>query len=1061
MANSYEGALNKANKSILSLVNSLDKVKLKIIEVSDEAAKSLGKISDAIAPNQVSQQVRKQREEIAKLNKALQQQKKILADVVKVKKRDVTATKRLTQETKRLNRETGRTRAGFKGLLGGAQSLIAAFGIIGGIQLFVNILKNSYELIKTFDGIQFAMQKITENMYDMSTSQKFLLEITRNYGTELVTTTNRYIKFLAAAKQSGLTIGQTEDIFRSMTKASAVLGLKTDELRGVYLALEQMLSKGKITTEELRRQLGERLPGAMGIMASSMGVTIPQLDKMMKKGEVLSAEVLPEFAQAVERAYGIEKVEQVETLISAQNRLTNAWKEFILVLSEGDSWIKRELMSTMEGWAKIMNFFTGTIMTNDQKVLASRMKWSKSVRETHNTTVRNLLKQQKDYNQDSEKLEEDIANKKLEILKARTLKQEKLLKEELDELVFQQTEIGKKQNEISLRVALSEIDVAEEQFESAKKIYEDYVGTLEAIRKDRISPKDRRKKMKYFEQLGIEELDDAINLYGRAWERWDFLRKKIRQSDVVIPDNEKDSHKVLREITDLERLIQIENLKEQIRLNKEEIADEQTTWEHKLKLISENTDLANQIAKLGAEHDIQILKDKRTREEAQLLKDREADKITQAQYEKQMEDIKKEFEQREALRRAKAGTETFKNLEQLAKDKLELEKKKLQETMDIIDDEKNLKIIAAKEEYQNSSKNAKDKAKLEEKLKRIAIEAANAKIDAQIVLLEAQKAELENMNLSTEHIDRTINKLIASKETLEGKTKTEIEELNNLFKGLTKTFGEVFDIDMSKFDFFWDSAKNSVEQWGDLSKEIIGSVLDASLKRYDIELQQAQITRDLILENELASEEEKENARKRFDEERRRINIAKAKQERQNTLIKIAVDTAAAVARVLAQEGALAPFTIPSIVAIGLAQAALVASQPLPKFEGGTDSAPRGWALVDEKRPEVHTDRYGNIKSLGLGGPNLRYLERGDKIFRSHEDFINKMGEDEMQRAIWNLNASSNGSMLNKRIVDRSLLNEISGMRGDMSRMTRQFKKIAQRPINNKVTVELKEDRAY
>ena len=36
-----------------------------------------------------------------------------------------------------------------------------------------------------------------------------------------------------------------------MTKAAGVLGLKTDELTGIFLALEQMISKGKITTEEL------------------------------------------------------------------------------------------------------------------------------------------------------------------------------------------------------------------------------------------------------------------------------------------------------------------------------------------------------------------------------------------------------------------------------------------------------------------------------------------------------------------------------------------------------------------------------------------------------------------------------------------------------------------------------------------------------------------------------------------------------------------------------------------------------------------------------------------
>ena len=41
----------------------------------------------------------------------------------------------------------------------------------------------------------------------------------------------------------------------------------------------------------------------MGIMAAALDVTIPKLDQMLKKGEVLSSEALPKFAKALETAY--------------------------------------------------------------------------------------------------------------------------------------------------------------------------------------------------------------------------------------------------------------------------------------------------------------------------------------------------------------------------------------------------------------------------------------------------------------------------------------------------------------------------------------------------------------------------------------------------------------------------------------------------------------------------------------------------------------------------------------------------------------------------------------
>src|SRR5690606_11806388 len=121
---------------------------------------------------------------------------------------------------------------------------------------------------------------------ELARTQGFLAQITEDYGAAIVTTTERYTKFLAAAKQSNVSLNDTEEIFGTMTKAAGALGLKTHELEGIFLALEQMLSKGKVTTEELRRQLGERLPGAFGIMASALNVSTSELDRMLRAGEV-------------------------------------------------------------------------------------------------------------------------------------------------------------------------------------------------------------------------------------------------------------------------------------------------------------------------------------------------------------------------------------------------------------------------------------------------------------------------------------------------------------------------------------------------------------------------------------------------------------------------------------------------------------------------------------------------------------------------------------------------------------------------------------------------------
>lgn len=51
-------------------------------------------------------------------------------------------------------------------------------------------------------------------------------------------------------------------------------------------------------------------------------------------------------------------------------------------------------------------------------------------------------------------------------------------------------------------------------------------------------------------------------------------------------------------------------------------------------------------------------------------------------------------------------------------------------------------------------------------------------------------------------------------------------------------------------------------------------------------------------------------------------------------------------------------------------------------FATGTDSAPyTGIAMIDEKGAEIHTDKFGNIKSMGSdGGAHLTNIVKGDKI---------------------------------------------------------------------------------
>jgi tape measure domain-containing protein len=120
-----------------------------------------------------------------------------------------------------------------------------------------------------------------------------------------------------------ITMEQQRDIFTAVGKASTVMGLSADQSQGAFIALSQMASKGTVSAEELRGQLGERLPGAFNIAARAMGVSTMELGKMMEQGKVVSEDFLPKFATELHKAFGPGMAEAINSPRAMMNQMGN------------------------------------------------------------------------------------------------------------------------------------------------------------------------------------------------------------------------------------------------------------------------------------------------------------------------------------------------------------------------------------------------------------------------------------------------------------------------------------------------------------------------------------------------------------------------------------------------------------------------------------------------------------------------------------------------------------------------------------------------------------------
>lgn len=144
-----------------------------------------------------------------------------------------------------------------------------------------------------------------------------------NLGINFGVLASRFSLFAASTKGSTLSMQDTREIFDAVSEAAVVMGLDTENLEGVFKALGQIASKGVVQMEELRGQLGDRLPGALQLMAKGLGITTKELQDLSKKGAVTAASLL-DFARQIRKEWGAELPAALTRTTALMGRLGNA-----------------------------------------------------------------------------------------------------------------------------------------------------------------------------------------------------------------------------------------------------------------------------------------------------------------------------------------------------------------------------------------------------------------------------------------------------------------------------------------------------------------------------------------------------------------------------------------------------------------------------------------------------------------------------------------------------------------------------------------------------------------
>ena len=225
------------------------------------------------------------------------------------------------------------------GIFGGPEGAIggAAGAAIGGVPgafagaaigAQVGMIRQSLGQMAAFtaeiDKQRIALRNVVGTQAEYERSLQFIDATSRRLAIPQDQLNKQFTQLSASVIGAGGNVDAAKLAFEGIAAGIRGTGGNLSDMQSALLATSQVFSKGKVSAEELRQQIGERLPGAFTIFAQSIGKTPQELDKMLEKGEVGLNDFMT-FVQALSQRYGASANEIAASSQSAGDRMATTF----------------------------------------------------------------------------------------------------------------------------------------------------------------------------------------------------------------------------------------------------------------------------------------------------------------------------------------------------------------------------------------------------------------------------------------------------------------------------------------------------------------------------------------------------------------------------------------------------------------------------------------------------------------------------------------------------------------------------------------------------------------
>jgi tape measure domain-containing protein len=255
---------------------------------------------------------------------------------------------------------------------GNAVKQVLLFGTAyKGLAFLLDIPNQAFDASKALQTFNNQLVAVTGGAQQANRALGFVNELTQKFNVPLQSARDGFIKLYASMAPAGFNTEQINGLFEGIAKAAATFGLSSDKVDRVNYAFAQMASKGQIMSEELKGQLGDVLPGALGLFAEAAQMTIPEFSKAMEDGaftgkameqvlDNVSVLLNTKFANAAKGAAGTLQGQ----LNGMQNAMQSMYEAFEPVVNSIASSLFPLITSTVKDASSAVQAFSASISGN-------------------------------------------------------------------------------------------------------------------------------------------------------------------------------------------------------------------------------------------------------------------------------------------------------------------------------------------------------------------------------------------------------------------------------------------------------------------------------------------------------------------------------------------------------------------------------------------------------------------------------------------------------------------------------------------------------------------------